>query len=69
MIEEKFSILDNKVHVYKRENSRYWQCSTYMNGRNHRVSTQEDNLRLAKEKTLRQNFCRGRYKVYRRIRA
>ncbi len=46
---EKHSIIDNKVHVYKRDNSRYWQCSTYMNGRNHRVSTQEENLRLAKE--------------------
>jgi integrase len=41
------SILDNKVHLYKRENSRYWQCSTFMNGRNHRVSTKEENLKLA----------------------
>lgn len=46
---EKHSILDNKVHVYKRGRSRYWQCSTYMNGRNHRVSTKEENIKLAIE--------------------
>lgn len=46
---ETHSFLDGKVHVYKRDNSRYWQCSTYMNGRNHRVSTKEETLLLAKE--------------------
>lgn len=44
---ETHSILDNKVHIYKRENSRFWQCSTFMNGRNHRVSTKEESLGLA----------------------
>ena len=44
---EKHSILDDKVHVYKRRGSRFWQCSTYMNGSNHRVSTKEENLQLA----------------------
>lgn len=28
------SLMGGKLHVYKRENSRYWQCSTYLNGKN-----------------------------------
>jgi len=44
---EKVTLLDGKVHVYKRKNSSHWQCSTYLGGRNHRVSTKEDNLALA----------------------
>lgn len=44
---EKHSILDDKVHVYKRPGSRFWQCSTYISGANHRVSTKEENLNLA----------------------
>jgi|GEM_PF-2633744 len=46
---ETHSFMDGRVHVYKRHNSRYWQCSTYMNGRNHRVSTKEESLPQAKE--------------------
>jgi len=42
-------MMDGRLHVYKRENSRYWQCSTYLNRRNHRTSTKEDNLAAAKE--------------------
>lgn len=49
MAEEKHSILGGKVHVYLRENSPYWQCSSYLNGKNHRSSTKEKSLRLAKE--------------------
>ncbi len=41
------SFMDGKLHVYKRGSSRYWQCSTYLNGRNHRVSTKEESLALA----------------------
>ncbi|MBX2834510.1 MAG: site-specific integrase, partial [Micavibrio sp.] len=41
--------MDGKVHVYKRGRSRFWQCSTYMNGRNHRVSSKEENIKLAIE--------------------
>ena len=33
---ESLTILDGKVHVYQRENSRFWQCATYLGGRNHR---------------------------------
>src|SRR5580704_13323367 len=42
------SIIDGKLHVYKRENSRFWQCSSYLAGRNHRNSTKTDNLERAK---------------------
>ena len=46
---ETHSFMDGKVHVYRRDNSRFWQCSTYLGGRNHRVSTKEETLLLAKE--------------------
>ena len=42
-------ILGDKVRVYKRENSRFWQCSTFLNGKNHRTSTKEESLSYAKE--------------------
>ncbi len=45
----KHSILGNKVHVYKRDNSRYWQCSTYLKGKNRRTSTKEESLQHAKQ--------------------
>ncbi len=43
------TILGDKVHVYKRENSRFWQCSTYLAGRNRRTSTKQESLALAEE--------------------
>jgi hypothetical protein len=46
---ESHSLLDGKIHLYKRENSRFWQCSTYMDGRNHRTSTKEESLTIAKD--------------------
>ncbi len=46
---EKHTLMDGKLHVYRRENSRYWQCSTYLGGRNHRETTKEETLVLAKE--------------------
>jgi integrase len=39
--------MDGKVHVYRRENSRFWQCAVFLNGRNHRQSTKQDNLAAA----------------------
>jgi len=45
----KHTIMGEKVHVYKREGSSVWQCSTYLAGRNHRVSTKEESLSHAKE--------------------
>lgn len=26
------SLMDGKLHMYRRENSRYWQCATYLSG-------------------------------------
>lgn len=46
---EKHTIMGGKVHVYRRESSKYWQCSSYLRGRNRRVSTKEESLSLAKE--------------------
>ncbi len=49
MSETKHTILGGKVHIYRRENSRFWQCSSFMNGKNRRTSTKEESLKLAKE--------------------
>lgn len=45
----KHSILGGKVHVYKRENSPYWQCSAYLAGKNRRTSTKTESLSRAKD--------------------
>ena len=45
----KHSLMGGKLHVYRRENSGQWQCSTYLAGRNHRVSTKTDSLAQAKD--------------------
>ncbi len=45
---EQHNILGGKVHVYRRPNSSSWQCSTYLAGKNRRVSTKEDSLSKAK---------------------
>ena len=42
-------LMGGKLHVYKRENSRFWQCSAYLKGRNHRTTTKEESLAHAKE--------------------
>lgn len=49
MAAEHHTILGGKVHVYKRDNSSYWQCSSYLAGRNRRTSTKEESLSKAKE--------------------
>ncbi|WP_296174411.1 site-specific integrase [uncultured Brevundimonas sp.] len=41
--------MDGKLHVYRRENSRFWQCATYLSGRNYRQSTKETNIAYARE--------------------
>ena len=41
-------LIGGKLHVYRRENSRYWQCSSYLAGRNHRTTTKTDSLERAK---------------------
>ena len=44
---ETHELMDGRVHLYKRGKSRCWQASTYLDGRNHRVSTKEEKLALA----------------------
>src|SRR5688572_4242185 len=46
---EHHSLMGGKLHIYKRPNSGYWQCSTYINGKNRRISTKEDGLARAKD--------------------
>ncbi len=46
---EQHQLMGGKLHLYKRPGSTSWQCSTYLSGRNHRVSTKEDSLSRAKE--------------------
>jgi integrase len=41
--------MGGKLHVYRRENSGQWQCSTYLAGKNHRVSTRTESLAQAKD--------------------
>jgi hypothetical protein len=40
--------MGGKLHVYKRDNSRFWQCSAYLAGRNHRTTTKAESLEHAK---------------------
>ncbi|WP_026789984.1 integrase [Pleomorphomonas oryzae] len=42
-------VLGDKVRVYRRANSSLWQCSTYMDGKEWRVSSKTDSLAKAKE--------------------
>ncbi len=42
-------LLGGKLHVYKRDNSRFWQCSTFLAGRNYRHSTKEEGLGQARD--------------------
>ena len=43
------ALLGGKLHVYKREKSSAWQCSTYISAKNHRSTTKEASLSRAKE--------------------
>jgi integrase len=42
-------MMGGRLHVYKRENSRYWQCSTFLAGKNRRMSTKEESIDRAKD--------------------
>lgn len=43
------AILGGEVNLYKRPDSKFWQCSTFLKGRNHRKSTKEASLEHAKQ--------------------
>ena len=49
MAYQKHTMMGGKVHVYKRENSQYWQCATYLGGKNRRTSTKQESLAHAKD--------------------
>lgn len=48
MESESYKLMDGRLFVYRRPNTKYWQCSTYIRGRNYRQTTKEDNLAHAK---------------------
>ncbi len=43
------ALIGDRLHVYRRDGSPYWQCATYLAGRNHRASTKERDLERAKK--------------------
>jgi integrase len=42
-------LMGGRLHLYRRENSRFWQCATYLGGRNHRNTTKTESLAQAKD--------------------
>jgi integrase len=46
---EHHELMGGKLHIYKRENSSFWQCSAYLAGKNRRTTTKEESLSHAKE--------------------
>jgi len=46
---EAHEILGGLVSVYRRENSKFWQCAASVGGRQWRISTKSDSLALAKD--------------------
>lgn len=46
---ESHSLVGGKVQIYRRENSRFWQCSASIGGKQRRASTKEESLALAKQ--------------------
>lgn len=47
-MQESYELMGGKLHLYRRENSSNWQCSTFLAGKNWRKSTKEDSFSLAK---------------------
>ncbi len=43
-----FDLMGGRLHLYRRPNSRNWQCSTFLAGKNWRRSTKEDSFARAK---------------------
>jgi integrase len=46
---EAHETMGGKINIYRCEKGDTWQCSTFLNGRNWRVSTHEDSLGRAKD--------------------
>lgn len=45
---EHHELMGGKLHLYRRENSSMWQCSTYLAGKNWRKSTKVDSFSFAR---------------------
>ncbi len=61
---EQHRLMGGNLNIYKRENSRHWQCSTYLNGRNRRTSTRTEGLSDARAFAEQWYFeLRGRYQA------
>ena len=45
---QRYELLEGRLQVYKRDDTRYWQCSASVGGRQWRVSTKEENYPQAK---------------------
>ncbi|MFZ5747285.1 MAG: hypothetical protein ACOY45_06460 [Pseudomonadota bacterium] len=69
MAEATHSILGGKVQLYRRPNSSYWQCRASVGGHQHRHSTKQESLALAKDVaedwflTLKGKAARGQLKT------
>lgn len=46
---EQHTLMGGRLHLYKRPNSRFWQCSTYLGGKNRRLSTKQESLGQARK--------------------
>jgi integrase len=46
---EHHELMGGQLHVYRRDNSRFWQASAYLKGKNRRISTKEESLAHAKD--------------------
>ncbi len=55
MTAESVTLMDGKLHVYRRPGSPFWQCATFLGARNYRATTKEAELLRAEE------FARGWY--------
>ena len=42
-------LMRGNLHLYKRGDGKHWQCSTYLNGKNRRISTKEESFERAKD--------------------
>jgi len=42
-------LMRGNLYVYKRGDGKHWQCSTYLNGKNRRISTKEESFDRAKD--------------------
>ncbi len=42
-------LMRGNLHLYKRDDGKHWQCSTYLDGKNRRKSTKEESFERAKD--------------------